>query len=385
MNRPFHQSKSTKDLMKSLRFLYAFTVLLTNNIVNANESSQTSQTHSQPKQQTSEEVHRPTPFELINILIDTLEHDVTQETSVKKDFDFFQHQQNEVKKLVQKMNDTNKLVIKNIEDEKFNTEKKYQQLVSQATTDNKNELNQAEESYKKSLAAHSASLQKMTIDDQGIAVDTFKATTVVEFKITMTMLKEKLATKLQQLADDHVCNLQNIEKKQEIIQQKYNETTDRYYKMVSVLNEEEGKALVEAQIEHIQRLEQREFDETYSTATHPSVWSGMGSIAGSTPYSYRANENGFTCEGCIQPNGAFIDSNLKKEMEASQSPEAAQSLAMVVWALKKEQAQEGHSYKIGIQNCRLESNKLNCKIIKEAYEKALEERKQRAESKEIAN
>ena len=363
--------------MKLLHFLCAFTLFLTNPSFTADESTGASQENSHATKQASE----PTPFDQVQLSIDA-EIDAIIQTSTIKNFDFIQHHHKKIEQLLEELNTTNTQAIKNIEHEKFDAEQKYQQRIDQAKIDHNNELDYTKKSYDSLLKAHATNVKKMDIHSLDNALDIFTATTTAEFKIALATLKEKHATKLQQLATDHTRDLENIATKQEAVQKKYSNMTDHYYKMVSVFNEEEKKAVINAQIEHIQCLESREFDETYTTATHPSVWSGIGSLIGSTPYSYRANENGVACEGCIQPNDTFIHSNLKKEMETSQSPQAAQSLAMVVWALKKEQAQEGFSYQIGIQNCRREGNKLHCKTIKEEYEKALTARKKAVEERE---
>lgn len=366
--------------MKLLRFLCAFTLFLNHSLVIADEAVKHENTHTQ--EQIPQQLYIPTQFEHIELLINSLEQDILQETDTIKNFDFFQRQHNKIEQLYQKLLATYHKTIQSIENEKTDTEKQYNQRVSRAESDNTNELTQAQKNYNSLYLTHSKKLQNLNIDEQALAIENFRATVVPEFQATQIALQEKFAAKLEQLAAEHAHELEFIDIKKQALAEKYTHTADHYYAMTSIFDHEEEKALIRVQFEYVQKLEDREFDEFYTTATQPTLWSGIGSVMGSSPYTYRANKNGLECSGCANSDNYGMNTRLRKEMEDAQSQQAVQSLAMTLRALQKSQAEQGYDHEVGIQTCRLDGNNLRCKTIQDAYKKLLEENKQATQTQE---
>lgn len=339
--------------MKSLRFLYLSTLLLTNNAIKPEQENNDIEKTAELKQFS--------PFEQLKAKI----KEIAEENYTNEGFVYFERTHKTTEQIEKDLENTHTTTIQNLKNAAHRINTEHERLITLAETDKKNQEALAQKDYDVVFDKHKKALPTLSIDDQEKAINDIREKAAALTKAFNQFKTDYIAIKTLLEVQKNL-NFMTLADQEATTQQEYNQAQKSFYDIQSLMHDHENNALIAAQKAHVIACQARDFDETYTTAQQPSTWSSIW--AGYDNYSYRAHENLMECIGCIKADGHSINDSLKKKM----SPEAFESLAMTAWVMKKSHAEDGYDHEIGTQICRKTGNTMLCKTIQDDLNKSLE-------------
>lgn len=321
--------------MKSLRFLPIFTLLLAFETVKAD-------------------------FKSVTEDMCIFQTELLAEKTPLESYEYFQNAEKKIHNFNATIEKNKENALARITKEETLATNKKNTAVAELTAKTKKEKNDAQDKFKKTLEDHNKKLPTLAVEDQQTAIEGINRLKNA-LGIEISSLEKKSKEKESELETTLSNRQQELQLFREQMEFDYVDTKNMHQGLSLNLLSQSEEALKIAGVNHIEKQEADEFDETSSK---PEI-SWLYSL--SQDFTYRANENVMECHNCLDLQG-----KLKQSFIKASSTTASENLLMVVAEMKKAQTEDDHAYLAGVQECTKKGTSISCRTNLEEFKKAKE-------------